>query len=175
MLRIAKSDYSWSRPNRRFIHQGLYLPSPHSENEMGVVVIAVDVSGSVDQRKLSVFCGGVNGILEQTNPEKVIIIYCDMQITRVAEFARDEYPIEFECSGGGGTDLRPPFEYVAENDLNPDVFLYFTYLCGPRPESAPHYPVVWIDQDNTIAAFGEDQMRRYGILPEFGQLIGIPG
>ena len=32
----AKNDYSWSRPNRRFIAQGLYLPGLHSE-ELGEV------------------------------------------------------------------------------------------------------------------------------------------
>jgi predicted metal-dependent peptidase len=170
MLNLAKSDYSWSRPNRRFIHQGLYLPSLHSETDMGKIVIAVDTSGSINKRKLSQFCSEINGIFEQVNPESVTVIYCDMRIKSVAEFSRDEYPIEFECAGGGGTDLRPPFQYVADNDINPDVFLYFTDLGGTTPETAPHYPVVWIDQNDS----GESFLSQYGLMPSFGRMIGIP-
>lgn len=170
MLNLAKSDYSWSRPNRRFIHQGLYLPSLHSENDMGKVVIAVDTSGSINSRKLTQFCTEINGIFEQVNPESVTVIYCDMRIKSVSEFARDEYPIACECSGGGGTDLRPPFDYVEENELNPDVFLYFTDCVGPTPEIAPHYPVVWIDQNN----WSEERLSSNGLLPRFGKRIGIP-
>ena len=150
MLNLAKSDYSWSRPNRRFIHQGLYLPSLHSENDMGKVVIAVDTSGSINSRKLTQFCTEINGIFEQVNPESVTVIYCDMRIESVSEFDRDEYPIVFECSGGGGTDLRPPFDYVEENELKPDVFLYFTDCVGPSPEREPNYPVVWIGQNLSL-------------------------
>ena len=45
----ACNDYSWSRPNRRFVWQGLYLPGLHSE-DIGEVVIAIDTSGSVGDR-----------------------------------------------------------------------------------------------------------------------------
>jgi single-stranded DNA-specific DHH superfamily exonuclease len=44
------SDYSWTRPNRRHIWNGLYLPGVTSEG-IGVVAIAVDCSGSIE------FCG----------------------------------------------------------------------------------------------------------------------
>jgi len=40
----ARNDYSWARPNRRFLWQGLYLPGLHSV-ELGEVVIAIDTSG----------------------------------------------------------------------------------------------------------------------------------
>ncbi len=46
----ARNDYSWARPNRRFLAQGLYLPGLHSE-ELGDVVLAVDTSGSVGDRR----------------------------------------------------------------------------------------------------------------------------
>ena len=45
----ARNDYSWARPNRRFIAQGLYLPGLHSE-ELGDVVLAVDTSGSIGEQ-----------------------------------------------------------------------------------------------------------------------------
>src|SRR5262249_1081316 len=42
----ARNDSSWSPPNRRFIHAGLYLPGLRSE-ELGDMVLAVDTSGSI--------------------------------------------------------------------------------------------------------------------------------
>ena len=61
--RTAKNDYSWIRPNRRYIHQGLYLPGLHSE-ELGDVVVAVDTSGSIGQKELNAFAAEMQGILE---------------------------------------------------------------------------------------------------------------
>src|SRR4029077_10579969 len=58
----AKNDYSWVRPNRRFAAQGLYLPGLHSE-ELGDVVLAVDTSGSIDEKMLGVFAREVSAIL----------------------------------------------------------------------------------------------------------------
>jgi predicted metal-dependent peptidase len=147
MTAAAKSDYSWSRPNRRFIAGGLYLPSLHSENELGDVVIAVDTSISINLKKLEQFGGAINELLEDLNPHSVTVIYCDQVIHRVDVFGIDEYPIEFHPVGRGCTSLCPPFEYVEEHGLEPAVFLYFTDLGGQSPEKEPPYPVLWIDQD----------------------------
>jgi len=147
MSAAAKSDYSWSRPNRRFIAGGLYLPSLHSENELGDVVIAVDTSISINLKKLEQFGGAINELLEDLNPQSVTVIYCDQAIHRVDTFGIDEYPIEFHPIGRGSTSLCPPFEYVEEHGLEPAVFLYFTDLGGRSPEKEPPYPVLWIDQD----------------------------
>jgi len=48
------ADYSWTRPNRRHIWNGLYLPGVTSER-VGEVAIAVDCSGSIQARQLGLF------------------------------------------------------------------------------------------------------------------------
>jgi hypothetical protein len=48
------ADYSWTRPNRRHIWAGLYLPGVTSEG-VGEIAIAVDCSGSVNARQLGLF------------------------------------------------------------------------------------------------------------------------
>jgi predicted metal-dependent peptidase len=58
----AKNDYSWLRPNRRFIARGLYLPGLHSE-ELGDVVLAVDTSGSIGEALLGAFAAEANAVL----------------------------------------------------------------------------------------------------------------
>jgi predicted metal-dependent peptidase len=145
---LARSDYSWSRPNRRFIGAGLYLPSLQSEGNLGNIVIAVDTSISISMDALALFGGALNELLEDLNPEQVTVIYCDQKIHRVETHTRDTYPIEFNAVGRGSTSLCPPFEYVDANGIDPDVFLYFTDLGGRSPEIEPPYPVFWIDQDN---------------------------
>jgi predicted metal-dependent peptidase len=145
---LARSDYSWSRPDRRFIGSGLYLPSLQSEGNLGNIVIAVDTSISISMDALALFGGAINELLEDLNPEQVTVIYCDQKIHRIETHTRDTYPIEFNAVGRGSTSLCPPFEYVDTNGIEPDVFLYFTDLRGRSPEIEPPYPVFWVDQDN---------------------------
>jgi hypothetical protein len=45
----ARNDYCWLPPSRRYLSQGIYLPSLHSK-ELGRIVIAVDTSGSTSAR-----------------------------------------------------------------------------------------------------------------------------
>src|SRR5204863_1853871 len=58
----ARNDYSWARPSRRLLSQGLYLPGLHSE-ELGDVVLAVDTSGSIGDELLGVFAAEANAVL----------------------------------------------------------------------------------------------------------------
>jgi predicted metal-dependent peptidase len=48
------ADYSWTRPNRRHVWSGLYLPGIASEG-IEEIAIAVDCSGSVSSRQLGLF------------------------------------------------------------------------------------------------------------------------
>lgn len=153
----AKSDYSWMRPNRRFLASGLYLPSLHSE-ALGPVVIAVDTSGSVAGPELEQFFGCINGILRQTKPEAVHVLYCDADVNTVQIFKASDYPIKpdrFKPVGGGGTDFIPVFEYVKKNRINPVALLYLTDMYGRFPDKAPSYPTIWCATSEIKAPFGK--------------------
>jgi len=73
------NDYSWMRPNRRLIHAGLYLPGISREG-VGELVIAIDCSGSINERQLGQFAGEVNALIEEHRPEKVHLLYFDTLI-----------------------------------------------------------------------------------------------
>lgn len=181
LLSFDKSDYSWSRPNRRFINKGLYLPSLQADGAIDHMVLAIDTSESVDQKKLSSFVAELNGILEQVTPNRITVILCSSYIKDVIELTRSE-PFSHEIYGCGGTDLCPPFEWVEENGESPDLLVYFTDLQGPKPRIEPDYPVVWIDQTGTgdggsstdrfIKKNGA-QFKGYWA-PKFGRVIAIP-
>ena len=61
------SDYSWTRPNRRHVWSGLYLPGITSEG-VGEIAIAVDCSGSVSVRQLGLFEAEVRSIVAGHQP-----------------------------------------------------------------------------------------------------------
>ena len=64
----VKDGYSWNRPNRRFVGQGMYLPGYDYVPRMGEIVLAVDTSGSLDSKELAYFNAHINRILETCLP-----------------------------------------------------------------------------------------------------------
>lgn len=149
---VNKDDYSWTRPNRRYLSAGIYLPGLYSEN-MGPIAIAIDTSGSIDQDTLNTFGAEIRAIVESVRPSKVHVIYCDAEVNHVDEFSPGD-PLQFDMHGGGGTDFRPPFEYLEENGITPECFVYLTDLYGPFPDE-PEYPVLWAATTDQAVPFGE--------------------
>lgn len=156
MSRPNKNDYSMTKPNRRFISSGLYLPCLYSEG-IGDVVITVDTSGSISREELIEFQSEINCILEDTQPEKVYILYCDTVVHKdVDEFTFDDLPLELTMRGGGGTDFTEPFKWMEEQQIFPDVFVYFTDLCGSCQANDPGCPVLWLTTtDREDVPFGD--------------------
>lgn len=149
----TKNDFSWSRPQRRMIPHGYYLPSLYSE-AMGLLVDAIDTSGSIDQYVLNLFGAEVAAAKMMARPEKLINIYCDARVNRVDEFGEHELPT-FKMCGGGGTDFRPPFKYIEQHNLKPACFIYLTDGEGRFPDAPPPYPVLWVMTTDIVAPWGE--------------------
>lgn len=156
MTQPRKDDYSMTRPNRRYISSGLYLPAMWSEG-LGDIVITVDTSGSISKEELDTFCSEINCILQDTHPQKVYVLYCDTQVhKKVDEYTTDDLPISLHYQGGGGTDFTEPFKWVEDHALTPDAFIYLTDMYGSCSAPPPIYPVLWISTTEcTDAAFGE--------------------
>ena len=64
VITTAKSDFSWQRPNRRHIHDDLYMPSLTGES-LGQIVFLIDVSGSTAGKDQLRFFSEANGFLQQ--------------------------------------------------------------------------------------------------------------
>jgi predicted metal-dependent peptidase len=151
----AKNDYSWSRPNRRYISAGLYLPSLQSES-LPPIVCAIDTSGSVNQGILNQFAAEISCILEDYKTT-VNVLYCDSRIEGHEEFTSDNLPVKLSPKGGGGTDFRPVFDYIEESGMQPSCLIYLTDMHGKFPEQEPSYPVLWgtIKYNRESVPFGE--------------------
>jgi predicted metal-dependent peptidase len=138
----AKDDYCWRRPNRRFVHRGVYLPSLHSEH-LGEILIVVDTSGSISPREISVFMGEVAAILE-CQPVKMVVAYHHAHAYKLDRWEpKDgEYKPEGLVSGGTSHQWLTP-DWLAENEVDPVCIVCLTDLETAFPEHEPGPPVFW--------------------------------
>ena len=149
--RVTRDDYRWSRPNRRFVSSGLYLPGMYGEGA-GVLVAFIDTSGSVSKELLEQFGGEFNSILEDVKPEKLYVIQVDSRVQDVQEYEPDDFPVQFHAKGRGGTAFQPAFDWVAANlPEPPDAAVYFTDYYPCDKPSDPGYPVFFADYDGTAS------------------------
>lgn len=153
MQSAAKADYVWTRPNPRYTARGLYLPSLHSE-QMGVIAVVIDTSGSVDAVTLNLFGGEINAIAAEMRPERVYVIYCDAQVHKIDIFERDE-PISLKAIGGGGTDFRPALDAAEQLEDEPVCLVYLTDRYGTDRPNPPAFPVLWASIGDQTAPYGE--------------------
>lgn len=153
----ADADYSWHRPDRRFLDDDIVIPEIH-DTTLGEIVVAVDTSGSIfsDEEALASFESELNSIIAQCRPRNVIVLYCDTKITGRDDFGPGER-VRLNARGGGGTDFRPVGDYVNEHNIQPRVCIYLTDLYGTFPEGPWDFPVIWcVYGDNKAhAPFGD--------------------
>ena len=156
MSESAKDDYTFQRPRRRFVSQGIYLPSLHSD-ALGGLLVAADTSGSMwsNERELSQVAAEINAIVSDTRPAFVDVVYCDTKISRVDRFEYGE-EIVFRPTGGGGTMFEPVFDYLDESTDDYCGMVYFTDLYADMSQLIdPDIPCVWaLTADKTNVPFG---------------------
>jgi predicted metal-dependent peptidase len=114
---------TWSRPNRRFIGGGLYLPGRERDG-VNRVAMLVDTSGSMDDVALAAIGVEVQAALDENIIDELVVIYGDTRVTRVDTY-RGGDEIEFDPRGGGGTRLMPLFDHVA-NEVDASLIVCFT-------------------------------------------------
>tara|TARA_Y100000114_G_scaffold142209_1_gene148613 strand:+ start:8666 stop:9790 length:1125 start_codon:yes stop_codon:yes gene_type:complete len=153
VVKAKTDDRTFARPNRRFIQQGMYLPSITGE-VMGELVWAVDCSGSIGQVEIDQFATEIIKVWEDHKPIKTHVIYFDSEVSHYDCFGQDDRP-EIKPHGGGGTAFSPVFEYMQDNDISPVACVFLTDLCCNDFGTEPDCPVLWVTTDAEDAPFGE--------------------
>jgi predicted metal-dependent peptidase len=148
----AKTTYRFNPPNMKYLYRGIYLPSLSSD--LLRVIVAVDTSGSVDEALLGTFLGEVSSMMQQYPNYEIDLITADAKIQSHQTFLPGEI-LDYEVSGGGGTDFRPVFEYIDKQIDYPTLLLYFTDGQGTFPQEEPNYDVLWIMPEMLDVPFGE--------------------
>ena len=120
-------------------------------------VIAIDTSGSCDGETVRRFLEETYSILSEKenffHKMKVYLIQCDCCIQDVkvihSEEEWKEYSKDITIQGRGGTDFRPVFRYVKEQQEKKEIrrlkaLIYFTDGDGIYPGSKPDYETAFV-------------------------------
>ncbi len=153
LSQTARNDYSYTRPSSR---RGDPAILPGMRSEEVDLVVAVDTSGSIADDEINQFFDEINAIKGQIRA-RVVLLCCDDSIS-------DAYPQVFEpwesfscepeVTGGGGTDFRPVFNWVTQQDIKPQALVYFTDACGSFPDAEPEWPTLWLVKGKENVPFG---------------------
>ena len=124
----AGSDFStWSRPNRRYMGTGWYMPSGVSE-QVGDLVVGPDMSGSTAPF-LDRILTEIAAVAEMANPSAVDIAYWDTKVCHVEHYEQDEvHDIGSRTTpkGGGGTDVTCLSDWINDRGEQPQAAVVIT-------------------------------------------------
>jgi predicted metal-dependent peptidase len=87
---------------------------------------------------------------------KTFLIQCDADIQYTGELTRESLT-SLEKKGGGGTAFAPPFEYILEKNIQPELVFYLTDGYN------------W-DHNNTIEASEKIKSRIIWLITEDGKI-----
>jgi predicted metal-dependent peptidase len=125
----AKEVSTWRRPNRRFLHMGIVMPTLEGKS-IREAVFALDASGSMFfENAMGRVVGEVKKIALTLNIDKVHVLYWDGVVGAHEEYdaqAFRNFEHETKPIGGGGTDPACVPEYLKEKGIEPEFVLMLT-------------------------------------------------
>jgi predicted metal-dependent peptidase len=141
----GKDMSSWRKVNRRFIGQGIYMPTLVGER-VGRVAIGIDTSGSIGGEELNKFLSEVQSIAKDVNPEFVDLIYWDSEVAAHEEYdsaSVSNIVSSTKPKGGGGTDPTAMMEYLKKKNITPEVIIMLTDGCIGDWGNDWNAPILW--------------------------------
>jgi len=144
LLSITKDDYSYKRPNKRYLPE-YYLPSLYSEG-MGKLAIAVDISGSVTDLEFKQFITEVGAMLKQLKPSEISLILFDTEIKSITSIKSMNDLMKVKFVGRGGTDIYPILQHL--DKTKPQISVIFTDGDFNIPKQGTKVPLIWLIHNN---------------------------
>ena len=138
------SDYTWRKPDRRYLSHGLYMPGIEKDGAPPFGII-VDTSGSVDDATIAVVNKAVSDINRLVQPERIDVVYCDTRVMGTESFGPDD-DVVLKVPRGGGTNMNPALAHFNALPEPPAAVLVITDLYMPpiTPKNVPtSYDVLW--------------------------------
>jgi predicted metal-dependent peptidase len=145
MEEYARDDYSWSRPNKRFLPD-FYLPTMRSIH-MGQLTVGMDVSGSTTGRVLALQFAEVKYLFETLQPKQMHLMTFDTKVHLNEFYAPGDDLDEVKIKGGGGTNVNPLLQSIIKEQ--PVLALIFTdgYFSMPDMKDIVT-DIIWIVTGN---------------------------
>lgn len=127
--------------DRRFLWQGLYLDA--LDGEALRVHVAVDTSGSIGEEQLTAFLSEIDAMVRSYPHIECWLSCIDAALHGPHKVEGDI--LAMPVKGGGGTDFRPFFEMIEQdNDPSQTICVFLTDGFGNFPRKAPDLPVLWV-------------------------------
>ena len=134
-------DYSFSRPNRRLIGMGIYMPGIVAD-AIDHLIFAVDTSGSIDGVMLANAATEIIGAMESGKVRQLTVIFADAAVQAVQEFELGD-DIKLVPAGGGGTRFDDTFRWIEANAPDATAIIYLTDMECRHWGEEPAAPVYW--------------------------------
>ena len=139
---------SWIPPNRRHVHNDVYLQSRQSSKIKLACII--DTSGSTMGDR-GIFLGELNSLIKSFGQYSLYLIECDAEVGAIKHFTQDddlEHVIEsgeYMMSGGGGTSMLPGLNAIIDEQMDVDACLVLTDgFIDNIPKNPTGLPTLWI-------------------------------
>ena len=140
---------SWIPPNRRHIHNNIYLQSRQADKIN--ICVGIDTSGSTvgDRGK---FLAELGSLIKSFGLFDLHIIECDAEVGSYKHYTQDDYLEqeiengEYAMTGGGGTAMRPIYDYILDHQIECDAICIMTdgYIDHMPENPIPSVPTLWV-------------------------------
>lgn len=149
-------DYSFCPPDKRSDDIDFFLPD-YNEKEYVVqdVLFMVDTSGSISEWDLNEAYAEIRHAIDLFNGNlRGLLGFCDADVTEPLPFSSAGDVAKITPYGGGGTDFRPIFDYMARHysDKLPACLIIYTDGEGtyPSKKATLGVPVLWLINNNYV-------------------------
>jgi len=124
---IVRSNYSFTRPNRKSQHCGAILPGMTTDEAVDICA-AVDMSGSISPKQANDFISEIKGIMDEY-PEFKLDLWCfGDDVDNYKQFTQDNASeiAEYHVRNCGGTNFQSNWDFMHKNNIEPKKFIMFT-------------------------------------------------
>lgn len=150
------TDYSFEPPDRRFSDSPFFLPDFNEPTDLVKdILFMIDTSGSISDEMMTAAYSEVKGAIDQFGGKlQGWLGFFDAAIIEPVPFADEDEFSAIRPAGGGGTDFKIIFEYVAAHmQTDPPasiIILTDGYAPWPAEHLANGIPVLWLINNEEV-------------------------
>lgn len=124
----GNDEHTYRRFDKKMMAYDIIQPGVYSE-KVGDIIVAIDVSGSINQEQINEFAAELQSICEQVSPDALRVIWWHDRIDSEQLFMPEQFgDIRklLKPNGSGGTYVTCVSDYITKQQLKADCVLVFT-------------------------------------------------